>query len=352
MLMHGRRLPLPKKPVNGATALALALTLFGLAAFAAEPPCTATLAPTDDVQRAVANAPVGQPAVVCLGPGEFRLRRFLAIERDDVTLRGKGGRSVLSLDPGIESPVIVVGDWAHAIPERPVRNVRIERLAVVGGGRGGSEAEPAHPYLTNSAVVVRAGRNVHLRNLRLTACRSACLLTERDTRDVTIEHNRVSGAVWDGIALNRTAKARVLRNAIGGNTAAGITTEHLESSLIAANVLRANRTHGIYLSDSSRNRIVANRFVGNVLSGVFVTCAVRRHEPPVRCWPDSMSRQNLFAHNVFVDNRVAFMVAANRAARCDAPCFARNRSLRDRLRGNPRQAPNAARYGRCLDFGP
>jgi|GEM_PF-978545 parallel beta-helix repeat protein len=331
------------------TPAALAAVLLSRAAAMPPPrPCTVVVSDAQDLPQAIARVPAG--AVVCLAAGEFRLRRFLAIDRDDLTLRGAGPATVLRLEEGSESPVVVIGDVAHATPPRVTANVTVEHLRIVGGGRGGSEVEPAHPYLTNSAIVVRRGHHVRIRHVAVTACRSACILTERDSRDVTIEHNRIRDAVWDGISLNRTAKARVLHNRIRDCTAAGITTEHLESSLIAENVLRANRTHGIYLSDSVRNRIVGNRFVGNVLSGVFLTCAVERRDPPVRCWRDSMSRANLFAQNTFVQNRVAFMVAPNRAAGCRGKGFVPNRSRGDRFWHNLPQAPAGTREGECLTF--
>src|SRR5262249_47500732 len=151
----------------------------------------------------------------------------------------------------------------------------IEHLRVVGGGRGGSEAFPEHRWLNNSADVVRAGRGITIRDVEVTACRSACILTEHDTRNVTIEDARVSSSVWDGVSLNRTAGAHVVGNVIRDNTAAGITAEHLEDSVVERNTIAGNKTHGIYLSDSRRNRFADNRFVDNVLSGVFLTCAVR-----------------------------------------------------------------------------
>jgi parallel beta-helix repeat protein len=234
--------------------------------------CTITLSPGTDLQRAIDAIPTnGKPASVCLAAGEFRLRRFVSLERDDTMLRGEGTATVLRLDEGTESAVIVVGDHRQATPRLPVSGVTIERLRIVGGGSGGREYHPEHAYLTNSAVVVRAGRAVVLRDLEVTGCRSACLLTEFDTRDVSITGNRVGGSVWDGISLNRTTRARLVENVIRGNTASGITTEHLEDSVVEGNVVSGNRTHGLYLSDSHRNTFTRNRFAENVLSGVFLT---------------------------------------------------------------------------------
>ncbi len=327
--------------------VAVATLLFGAAssssAAAATPPCGATVAPGGDVQRAIDHA----GPVVCLAPGEFRLRRFLSIERDGITLRGSGPGTVLRLEPGVDSPVIVVGDHRRPVPRRPTANVTIEKLAIVGGGAGGSEFESAHRFLTNSSIVVRRGRDVTIRGVDATACRSACILTERDTDGVTIEDNHVTGSVWDGISLNRTSHARLVGNVVRGNTACAITVEHIEDSVVRNNVLTDNKTHGIYLSDSYRNSITDNQFVGNVLSGVFLTCAVRSHAP-VRCWDRSMSGDNVFERNEFQHNRSGFTVAADDAANCKWSGFRPNLSRADHFAANPNEEPSWAKYGHCL----
>src|SRR5690242_5745547 len=81
---------------------------------AAPPPCTRTLSPGDDLQRAVDRARAG--AVVCLAAGEFRLSHFLSITRDRIVLRGAGDATVLRLDDGAESPVVVIGDAEARTP--------------------------------------------------------------------------------------------------------------------------------------------------------------------------------------------------------------------------------------------
>jgi parallel beta-helix repeat protein len=329
---------------------ALALVLCAaLSASAAERACDITLAPGQDVQRGIGRLPAD--GRLCLTAGEFRLPRFLAIARDGVTLSGAGPSTVLSLAEGVQSPVVVIGDHTSQVPRRVTSRVALEDLRIVGHGRGGSEVDHDHRYLTNSAVVVRGARNVTLRGLDVTACRSACLLTEHDCEDVVIEDNRVAGSVWDGIALNRTARARVVANTIDGNTAAGITAEHLERSVIADNVVSDNGTHGLYLSDSYRNVIARNWFADNVLSGVFLTCAIRYHKPLVQCWDDSLSADNVFERNEFVENRVGFTVATDAAAAtCVVPGFVANRSRGDLFERNPSEDADWTAYGPCLRY--
>jgi parallel beta-helix repeat protein len=326
------------------------LAVLGPAAAAARTGCTVNVSPGDDLQRAFDGA-TARRTVVCLGAGEFRLRRFLSITRDGTILRGGGASTVVRLEEGTQSPVIVIGDWESETPRRATSNVTIERLRIVGGGKDGDEAFPGRPYLTNSAVVVRTGRDVSIRDVSITACRSACILTERDTRRLTIEHDDVSGSVWDGIALNRTSHAHLVGNTIHDNTAAGISTEHLEDSLVENNVVRDNRTHGLYLSDSYRNTFAGNRFAGNVISGVFLTCAVRHRDPPPQCWPSSMSAGNVFERDRFVDNRVGYMVGADRRAPCTGHRFVANVSRVDAFVGNPREDSRATAFGRCLVYG-
>jgi parallel beta-helix repeat protein len=307
--------------------------------------CTVTALPGDDLQQAIEQAPRdGRRASVCLGAGEFRLAQFLSITRDAVTLRGAGSATVLRLEDGSESPVIVVGDAAHEIPSHVTARAEIEDLRIVGQGSAGSELHPRHRYLTNSAVVVRRGEQVTLRGLDVTACRSACILTEHGSHDVSIEGNRVGGAAWDGIALNRTSKARLIGNTIHGNRAGGITTEHLERSVVEDNVVTGNGTHGLYLSDSYRNVVSTNRFADNVLAGVFLTCAIRYHKPLVQCWDDSMSRENVFDRNEFVGNLVGYKVAAG----CSGAGV--NRSHGDLFAHNPTELPDWTSHGRCLRY--
>jgi parallel beta-helix repeat protein len=334
-----------------ATIVALLLCLDAAFVGAASDRCIVRLSPHEDLQGAIDRLPGGTaPVRVCLSAGDFRLTRFISIRRDGVRLEGSGPSTVLHLDEGVESPVVVVGDYEHETPQRPTANVTIEHLRVVGGGAGGSEVHPTFRYMTNSAVVVRAGRGIVIRDLHVWGCRSACILTERDTRDVSIVRTVVTGSVWDGISLNRTARARLIGNVVRDNRAAGLTAEHLEDSVVERNVVIGNKTHGIYLADSRRNRFANNRFTGNVLSGVFLTCAVRAGTFPVTCWNDSMSQANDFVRNVLATNRMGFTVAPNGDAPCTQRGFVPNRSRGDSFSRNPRAEPYPARYGRCLVF--
>jgi parallel beta-helix repeat protein len=335
--------------MSAARCLRVPLAALALAAATRAEPCTVRLAAGADVARALAAARAERAVTLCLAPGEFPLAGPLVIERDRVTVRGAGARTVLRLEPGVQSPVVIVGDHRRQVPARPTADVALEDLRIVGGGGAGAEHHAEYPYLTNSAVVVRAGRRIHLRGLDVGACRSACILTEHDTRDVIVADSTVSGSTWDGISLNRTARARLVGNTVRDNTAAGITAEHLEDGVIADNTIADNRSHGIYLADSYRNRIVGNRFGRNTNAGVFLTCSVRLRDPgPVLCWDDSMSQGNVFERNRFLDNRRGYIVAGDAAANCKRRGVQPNVSRGDVFRRTPHVEQDVARAGRCL----
>src|SRR5262249_61607017 len=183
--------------------------------------CTQTLSAGGDLQRAIdAIAAGGRRGTLRRGEGEFPLARLVAIEHDGLALRGQGPSTVLRLAAGTASAVVVLGDYTHETPQRPISNVTVEKLRVVGAVDGGSEFLAGHSFLSNSGIVIRGGRRIAIRDVEVTACRSACILTEHDSRDVSIERTSASGSVWDGISLNRTANARLVGNTIRGNTAA------------------------------------------------------------------------------------------------------------------------------------
>ncbi|MEA5125211.1 type III secretion-associated outer membrane-bound protein HpaM [Xanthomonas floridensis] len=286
--------------------------------------CTAKVKPGQDLQKAIDKLPQGdKPAVLCLEKGEFPLNGLVSIHRGNLTLRGKGPSTVLRMADGVQQPALVVGDYENQQPTGVIRNVSIEDMQIVAS-TGDKEFMPERPYLSNSAVVVRSGQGIRLAGLQVNKCRSACLLSEYDTREITIENNDVSGAIWDGVSFNRTAKVTMVNNYIHDNVAAGLTTEHLEDSEIRNNRFERNGSQGIYLSDARRNRFSNNVFDGNKVAGVFLACAIRYRTPEILCWDNSMSQDNVFENNRFANTPFTYTIGVDRAANCTAADFKPN----------------------------
>lgn len=333
------------------TILALALAIpVGRAAPLPQPDghgCSARARPGDDLQAALDALPDdGQPATLCLAAGDYPLDHLLHIGRDRTTVRGAGPTTVLRLRDGLAQPVMVIGDYRQPQPQQPIRVVAVLDLQLVGA-RSEHEFMPEYPYLSNSAVVIRAGEHIRLAGLVAHDCRSACLLSERGSQDLLIEHNEVHHAAWDGISFNSTRRVRLLGNDIHDNAAAGLTTEELDDSEIRGNRLAGNGSQGLYLANARHNRFVDNRFIDNRRAGVLLACSIRYRSPEVLCWDDSMSQDNLFEHNRFRGNPYTFTLGVDRAANCKGAGFRANR-----WHDNPADAtgfqPPVAQYGRCV----
>lgn len=313
----------------------------------AAPACSAWAEPGDDLQAAIDALAARSPAVLCLKAGDYPLYQYLAIRRHRFTLRGAGPGSVLRLQHQVESPVIVIGDDSQREPGFEVFGVALEQLSIIGGGHGGSEHHPQRPWLTNSGVVVRRGNGIRIEYLDVQHCRSAGILTEYNSAQVTIAHNRVGYAAWDGISLNRASRTVISHNLLQENLAAGLTTEHLTDSQITDNQFTFNGSHGIYLADAYRNRVANNRFERHAGAGIYLTCSIRSRDP-VRCWDRSMSAANVFDANLYLNNRLGYQFGVDDAANCRSDGFVTNRSSGERFVNTLNERLDAARYGLCV----
>ncbi len=332
-----------------------ALAALPCQAHAAEPAaCTARVAPGQDLQQAIDALPETDQAVtLCLDKGEFPLKGLVSIQRDKLTLRGSGKQTVLRMRDGIQQPLLVIGDYLHQAPERVIQHVAVEDLSLVGG-QADNEFMPERPYLSNSAVVVRKGRDIRLSLLSASHCRSACLLTEQDTRGVVIDHNDVSGAAWDGVSFNSTSQVLLVDNDIHDNVAAGMTAEHITDSQIRDNRFVDNGSQGIYLSNSTGNQFSGNTFTGNHLAGVFLTCAIRYRnaDGSTQCWDNSMSQDNVFAANRFDNTPHTYTIGVDNAANCRSDGFKPNLWRSDNQAAVSGVDLDPQRYGDCVRHEP
>lgn len=306
--------------------LILALLLIATHAKAnMQPPCSEWVAPGQDLQQAIDTLRSdAHPAVLCLNKGEYRVDKLLHIGRDGVHIRGSGARTVIRLNKDVQQPLIVIGDYQNQQPAKQIGDVVIERMHLIGTTNVEHEFMPERPYLSNSVVVLRAAHNVSLLDLKVSQCRSACLLSEYDSHRLNIERNDVSGATWDGVSFNRSTHVRLVNNVIHDNVAAGITTEHLEDSEIRGNRLERNGSQGLYLADARRNVFKHNQFISNKKSGVLLTCSIRYRTPKVLCWDNSMSQANVFEYNIFQKSPYIYTIGVDHAANCKGSDFEPN----------------------------
>ncbi|WP_115720036.1 right-handed parallel beta-helix repeat-containing protein [Gallaecimonas mangrovi] len=329
-----------RKAALGFVVIALSVWGFTLKADA----CNLTVEPGQSIQAAINNLPKDNSTqTICLAEGDFMLKHLLSIERSNVILKGKGDKTHLQLQDGVEEPVLVIGEYKVAQPRHAVSNITVENLRITGN-KSQHEFMPSIPYLSNSGVVVRKGEHIALKDLTVATCRSACLLTEQHTKDVLIENSHISGAHWDGVSFNSTAQVTMRNNVVENNVAAAITAENVEDSKITGNQLSNNGSHGVYLSNSYRNLFANNNVRNNKLSGVFLTCAIRTRNP-VMCWDNSMSGDNTFKNNLFKGNSHSFSIGADTAANCAKPGFKVN--VWENNSSDSASQPYPQSFGRC-----
>ena len=335
----------------GAASVVALLAVVPLASADDGTACSRQVKPGENIASILNGLPQDDShQTVCFDAGEFRLDGMLHLERSNVTLRGAGpAATTLRLQEGLSSPVLVLGDVHHQEPDMTIRNVTVEDLAIRGRANDGEEFSEERPYLSNSALIVRRGENIDITDLDIRDCRSACVLTEYHSSDVSIADNVIAGAKWDGISLNRAGTTRIVGNTIRDNVAAGITVEYLENSEIANNVITDNGSHGLYLADAEHNRFADNRISGNAEAGVYLTCSIRSRDP-VLCWDNSFSRDNEFVNNRFEKNRFGYQVAVDKAANCLNDENPPNISRNDSFLASPNHEPEWETYGRCIAY--
>ncbi len=316
--------------------------------------CTAKAGPQDDLQGAINRLPGdGQPAVLCLAAGDYQLQGLISILRDNTTLRGVGPKTTLHMRDGVQQPLLVIGDYLNQVPDRTISKVTLSDMSLIGG-LADKEFMPERPYLSNSVVVVRKGYSVRLTRLKASRCRSACLLTEQHSDAITIDHNEVFGAIWDGVSFNSTSNVVMFDNNVHDNVAAGITAEHITDSEIRNNILASNGSQGVYLSDSARNLFTGNTFTSNHGAGLFLTCAIRfrNADGSTQCWDNSMSQDNVFEKNHFDKDPFTYTIGVDKAANCKSPAFKPNVWKASNQASASGVDIDPQRYGYCVRHEP
>lgn len=316
------------------------------AAQAAATDCNVNVVPGQSIQKAIDQLPAdGSSQTICLAKGAFTVDKLVSIRRDNVTIRGVGKDTQVRMKPGVQQPVFVIGDYQQAAPQQTVTNVTIEDMTI-SGNVDGKEFMPELPYLSNSGVVVRRGEEIVMRDLFVSHCRSACLLTERQTKHVIIENNHVTKAQWDGVSFNSSSHIILRNNEVRDNVAAAVTAENVEDSVIENNVFNNNGSHGIYLSDSYRNTFHHNDISHNKLSAIFFTCAIKSHDP-FQCWPNSLASDNVVTENTMMGNTHSYSFGVDDQSNCKDPNWPKNRWFNNDSDA-PGKNPDPDYYGICI----
>ena len=196
------------------------------------------------ISSAIERGDARKPLVVVV---RGTCNEYLAISREDVTLRGDPGVGGAVNGPGSAAPAILIeGDRTY-----------IEGLTVTGGAHGVLVAGPVLAAMTNvmvrnpasgNAVVVRGGGD-----LSLTGC-------------TLMQANR-------GLQIMRGGAARVTANTeIRENAGSGIFVDSNSTLSVTGSKILANGAHGIDLENGSEGAISSSEVAENS-TGILVSAS-------------------------------------------------------------------------------
>ncbi|MFE3323658.1 nitrous oxide reductase family maturation protein NosD [Streptomyces sp. NPDC059176] len=212
----------------------------GVGAAAPKPvPVTRTVNPGQSIQAAVNAAKPGD--TIQIAPGTYR--ESVQIAKSDLTLRGSG-RSTVIAAPAVK-PAHTCGQAGNGIcvlgtSAKPVRNVRIESLRVLGAKKNGLWASGTDRLSVRQVTVDKSGNwgIATERSLRTEVVRN----TARDNAESGIF---LSNTVDSEAGATDARRAVVKENLMTGNRV-GLTVRRLRNLTVEGNAFTANCA-GVFL---------------------------------------------------------------------------------------------------------
>ncbi|NIA11434.1 MAG: hypothetical protein GWP10_17330, partial [Nitrospiraceae bacterium] len=210
----------------------VALLASSIAVFAQEKPtCRITVNPSESIQTAINEAPVG--AVICLASGTWT--ENIKVEKS-LTLKGTGADKATIIGKE-EGPVVWIAAPAGATQ---TVSVKIEGLKITG----------AHGWCLGNVC--------------------ACGMLIQSSAQVMLSDSSISENKRDGINLTGSAQATISNSIISGNGIDGIKLEDLAQVTISGSTISKNKVFGIDLGDSTRATISNSTISENMATGVYV----------------------------------------------------------------------------------
>jgi len=239
------------------------------------------------ISHALAQGDSRKPLVVVV---RGTCNEYVAISRDDVTLRGDPGVGGAANGPGSAAPAILIeGDGAY-----------IEGLTVTGGANGVLVEGPVLASMTNvvvrnpasgNAVVVRGGGDLSITGCTLMQANRGLQIMRggavRVLGNTEIRENAGSGIYVDlNSIVNMTGGSKILANGGHGidlengsegtisnseiaENSTGILVSASRANIFAKNLIRNNREHGVLAQAAATVTVSNNTITHNNQNGVF-----------------------------------------------------------------------------------
>ncbi len=229
---------------------------------------------------AIANALEALPpegGTVFLPQGLYILKGPVVMDRDNLTLRGSGPRTVLQTMDGCDCPVVIMGSTETPVG-RTTRNLTVSDLTLDGNRMMQKEEcwtgkcdSGGLAYIRNNCLTVRGVEDSRISRVKATRGRSGGLVTEKVCRRLIVEDFEAWDNHFDGLACYETEESVFTGLHLHHNQFAAISLDiHFHKNAIVNSLLEHNGHQGIFMRDSVSN-VFQNLVIRyNGAQGVFV----------------------------------------------------------------------------------
>lgn len=263
---------------------------------------------------------------VFLPEGVYVLKGPVVLDRDNLTLRGAGPKTVLLTTDGCDCPVVIMGSTETPVT-RPTRNLTVSDMTLDGNRMmqkqecwTGKCDEGGRSYIRNNCLTVRGVEDSRILRIKATRGRSGGLVTEKGCRRLIVEDFEAWDNHFDGLACYETEESVFTGLHLHHNQFAAVSLDiHFHQNAVINSLLEHNGHQGIFMRDSSSNvfQNLVIRYNGG--QGIFVaqvdddaskTCrdnifsGIRAEHMGAEAFRinDKSCTGNILTNSVFVDN--------------------------------------------------
>lgn len=209
------------------------------------------------IQAAINQLPA-QGGEVIVRAGQYTCYNYIVINRNNVTLRGEGNATVLSLANGANSPVIIMGQ-ATAIPTITRRNIHVKNISI-NGNRANQQYECWHGpcnamnTLRNNGISIRHCEDCGVEGVTIYSTASGGLVTELNCQRLIVRGVTSFNNKYDGMAAYQTENSLFTNLNLHNNLAAGLSFDiKFNNNIVSNSILSDNAKVGIFMRDSENN---------------------------------------------------------------------------------------------------
>jgi Right handed beta helix region len=214
---------------------------------------------------------------VFLPEGLYLLKGPVVLDRDHLTLRGAGPKTVLQTMDGSDCPVVVMGSTETPI-HRATRNLTVSDMTLDGNRMMQKEEcwtgkcdSGGLAYIRNNCLTVRGVEDSRIARIKATRGRSGGLVTEKRCRRLIVEEFEAWDNHFDGLACYETEESVFTGLHLHHNQFAAISLDiHFHRNAIVNSLLEHNGHQGIFMRESNANVFQNLVIRHNGAHGVFI----------------------------------------------------------------------------------